>query len=70
MMTLPKRLLSWLLDKLMPSSLASMVTMAVAYEKRLEEMAQGAALGARQGPPARRCPYGNVASPAGRLASA
>ena len=47
MMTLPKRLLSWLLDKLMPSSLASMVTTAVAYEKRLEEKAQGAAGAAR-----------------------
>ena len=47
MMTLPKWLLSWLLDKLMPSSLASMVTTAVAYEKRLEEKAQGAAGAAR-----------------------
>lgn len=35
MMTLPKWLLGWLLDKLVPSSLAAMTKTAVAYEKRL-----------------------------------
>ena len=37
MMALPKWLLSWLMDKMMPSSLGAMSLSAVAYEKRLNE---------------------------------
>jgi hypothetical protein len=36
MVALPKWLLSLVMDKMMPSSLAAMISSAVAYEKRQE----------------------------------